>query len=68
VTLTSRPLGEEVAVDGTVRGRTPLRLDLAPGRHELRFGSGDAARSTEIDVQPDARNLWTYQPAEGSIR
>jgi hypothetical protein len=31
----SDPAGAEILIDGQVRGKTPLRLDLPPGQHQL---------------------------------
>jgi hypothetical protein len=67
ITLTSRPLGEPVTVDGRPRGATPLRLTLSPGSHRIAFGA-DGAVGTEITVGDGEKALWTYLASEGAIR
>ncbi|MEM1022189.1 MAG: PEGA domain-containing protein [Myxococcota bacterium] len=49
IELSSRPSGAEVFVDAETRGLTPLRLELRPGRHQLRFQAEG--------FEPDAREL-----------
>lgn len=39
VRVTSSPAAAEVYVDGTLRGVTPLFLELSAGKHDLRVGS-----------------------------
>jgi hypothetical protein len=67
ITLTSRPLGEPVTVDGKPRGTTPLRLTLPSGSHRIAFGA-DAATSAEITVGGEEKTIWTYIASEGEIR
>ncbi|MEW6380072.1 MAG: serine/threonine-protein kinase [bacterium] len=33
----STPVGAQIFVDGTLHGKTPARLELAPGKHEVRL-------------------------------
>ncbi|MEW5801066.1 MAG: serine/threonine-protein kinase [bacterium] len=33
----STPLGAQIFVDGTFQGKTPVRFDLSPGKHEVRL-------------------------------
>ena len=49
----SRPEAAEVYVDGALRGATPLRLEIAEGKHAVRVGSLrlEKWRGTEIVVR-----------------
>jgi serine/threonine protein kinase len=51
--VTSRPAGAEVYVDGTLRGMTPLLLELPSGRHAVRIGEPRLARwrAAEVEVK-----------------
>ncbi len=51
--ITSRPVDAEVYVDGTLRGMTPLVLELAAGHHSVRVGSPylERWRAAEVDVK-----------------
>jgi tRNA A-37 threonylcarbamoyl transferase component Bud32 len=46
----SRPAGAEVYVDGALRGRTPLTVELAPGQHSVRVGMARSSKWREADV------------------
>ena len=48
----SRPEAAEVYVDGALRGPTPLRLEIAEGKHTVRVGSVrlERWRGTEVNV------------------
>ena len=50
VTITSEPAGSDVAIDGTVRGQTPLTLALTSGSHAVVVGTGAQARSQNLNV------------------
>ncbi|MCG8460622.1 MAG: SUMF1/EgtB/PvdO family nonheme iron enzyme [Holophagales bacterium] len=54
--LTSEPEGAAVSVGGVFRGRTPLELDLAPGRdHVLQFSArGHAPTERTVRLAPGA--------------
>lgn len=54
VTFTSLPDGAEVAIDGVVRGTTPLKLSLPPGHHEAAISAGSSKRTIPLDLQPNA--------------
>jgi hypothetical protein len=51
--VTSRPLDAEVYVDGTLRGMTPLVVELPAGRHSVRVGSPQVERwrAAEVNVK-----------------
>jgi PEGA domain-containing protein len=49
--VTSDPSGARVSVDGTVVGRTPLKVkSLAPGRHTVVVSEGSSAVNRAVDV------------------
>jgi hypothetical protein len=51
LTVTTNPAGVPVVIDGEPRGVTPLTLELAPGRHELRLAaSGGSARVIPLTI------------------
>ncbi len=53
--LASAPEGAVVFVDGARAGLTPVQLDLAPGRHTLRFErEGHLAATLDVDVPAQA--------------
>lgn len=50
VTVTSEPSGSTVAIDGAVRGKTPLTIALDAGAHSVVVGTGADARSQTVNV------------------
>lgn len=49
----SRPAGAEVIVDGRSVGRTPMSVEMSPGRHEVRLAlPGFNPWQTTVDVKP----------------
>ncbi len=48
--VTARPVEAEVYVDGTLRGMTPLMLELTAGPHSIRVGSPRMARWRAADI------------------
>jgi hypothetical protein len=51
LTVTTNPAGVPVVIDGEPRGVTPLSLELAPGRHELRLAAnGGNARVIPLTI------------------
>jgi PEGA domain len=51
LSVTTNPAGVPVVIDGEPRGVTPLTLELAPGRHELRLAaSGGSARVIPLTI------------------
>ncbi|MBQ6457952.1 MAG: PEGA domain-containing protein [Kiritimatiellae bacterium] len=71
VDLTSRPEAAEVAVDGEVRGVTPLSLfDLAPGTHRARFslkGHESADEFFEVADSPHVLRHAALEPLKGLL-
>lgn len=47
----SVPEGASIAIDGTPRGVTPLRLSLAPGNYSVQITSGSTSRTLPITVE-----------------
>jgi hypothetical protein len=54
--LQSDPTGVGVSIDGRPRGSTPLEVPLAPGRHELAFGTAGAMQRVAVTVAPGSRS------------
>jgi serine/threonine-protein kinase len=50
--FSSVPEGSSVAIDGTIRGVTPLRVSLAAGTHNVTITSGAVSRTLPITVTP----------------
>jgi len=50
VTVTSEPAGSAVAIDGAMRGQTPLTIALNSGAHVIVVGTGAVARSQTVNV------------------
>lgn len=49
----TRPVGAEVYVDGRLQGRTPLRVSLEAGRHEVRVAApGYGEYRAQVEVRP----------------
>jgi len=49
--VTSRPLGAQVYVDGSLRGKSPILLALPAGHHAVRVGDPKSGRWRTADVQ-----------------
>jgi hypothetical protein len=54
LTVTTRPVGAQVAVDGEPRGVTPLTLSISPGEHSLRVQMGGQERVLALSAAPGA--------------
>ncbi|HHX29066.1 MAG: PEGA domain-containing protein [Bacillota bacterium] len=54
LSLTSTPSGAAVYVDNQIRGETPLKIQVTPGRHEVTFElEGYYSKSSEVIVPRD---------------
>jgi PEGA domain len=51
VTVTSRPDGARVSIDGAPRGVTPLKATLAIGQHTIEVESGESRYSVPVTVE-----------------
>jgi hypothetical protein len=69
VNITSEPSGAAVIVDGTSRGRTPLRLDLPARTHELvaRLDGWPEERQS-FTVEAQGENAAHFVFANGSVK
>jgi serine/threonine protein kinase len=56
--VTSRPVEAEVYVDGTLRGITPVLVELPSGRHTVRVGSPrmERWRAAEVNVKDNVEH------------
>ena len=54
----SRPVEAEVYVDGSLRGMTPLLIDLPAGKHSVRVGSPrmEHWRAAEVTVKDNTEH------------
>ena len=68
VTVNTDPAGAEVLVDGTARGRSPIRLSLAAGAHTLVVqGAGGEPRTIPITITAGAEvSQYLELPKAGS--
>jgi hypothetical protein len=67
----SDPEGAQLYVDGTLQGKTPFRLELPLGKHEVRFflpGYGEWAAQVELEDPetplPLKARLWPEEESE----
>src|SRR6266496_4280123 len=69
VSVTSEPAGAEVLVDGTLRGRTPLRIELQARAHELvaQLAGWPTERQT-LAVEGRHENSAHFVFANGSVK
>jgi hypothetical protein len=49
-------------------GRTPAKLTLPPGRHQIRIQSGDNTQTFAITVDAKGANKWCYVFDDSSVR
>jgi eukaryotic-like serine/threonine-protein kinase len=69
VSITSEPAGAEVLVDGTLRGRTPLRIELPARPHELVAQlDGWPAERQRLAVEGHHENSAHFVFANGSVK
>jgi hypothetical protein len=56
--VTSRPDQAEVYVDGTLRGLTPLKMELPVGEHAVRIGAPrlEHWRAAEVNVKDNTEH------------
>jgi eukaryotic-like serine/threonine-protein kinase len=67
--ITSEPAGAEIFVDGTSRGRTPLRLEMPARTHELiAHFDGWPNEQQKIDVDAQHENTAHFIFANGSVK
>src|SRR5947209_12362851 len=67
--VTSEPSGAEILVDGTSRGRTPLRMDLTARPHELvAHFEGWPDEQQRIEIGPEHENKVHFVFANGSVK
>jgi hypothetical protein len=53
--ITSEPAGAQVAVDGTLRGVTPLQIpEIAPGPHRITVSSGRTSVNRNVEITAGA--------------
>ena len=50
LTIETSPSGMNVVIAGKDLGRTPVRLDLAPGEYDVQLGAADRGRTVKVSV------------------
>jgi serine/threonine protein kinase len=67
--VTSEPSGAEIFVDGKLRGRAPLRLELPVRPHELMAHlDGWPNEQQKIEIDPKHENAAQFVFANGSVK
>lgn len=67
--ITSEPSGADISVDGKIRGRTPLRLDLPVRIHELTAHLGGwPDEQHQLNVTAQGNNAVHFVFANGSVK
>jgi serine/threonine protein kinase len=67
--FTSEPAGAEIKVDGTVLGKTPLRINLPARKHEVvAHLDGWPDQEQNLDVAPKIENSARFVFANGSVK
>jgi hypothetical protein len=64
--------GVEVWIDGRPRGRTPLSVDLEPGRHTLEMRGFGAAKTMPVEISPGVQTTqfvrWRRALRTGALK
>ncbi len=64
VRLGSEPPGADVRVNRRFRGRTPVKLTLNPGKHDIELELGGATTSWTLDATADERRCFVVDGRE----
>jgi len=67
VKLLSKPPTAEVWVDDTSHGRTPKKLTLKPGTHQVRMNLSGDENAFPIRVTGEEGEMWCYVFAEEMV-
>ncbi len=67
-TISSRPEGAEVKIDGVAQGKTPVKVSLSAGPHALELQNGRARQSLQLAVEAGTTSAYYIDlaPAIGS--
>jgi serine/threonine protein kinase len=65
--ILSVPPTASVVIDGATRTPTPLKLEIAPGKHEVEVRSGDQVGRFTVEALAGVDNKWCYAFADGSV-
>lgn len=57
-TISSRPDGADVRIDGVAQGKTPVKVSLSAGPHALELQNGRALRSLQLMVEAGATSAY----------
>jgi hypothetical protein len=67
VKILSAPPTADLVVDGRASGRTPAKLDLKPGEHEITLTSGEQVARFKVVVGNDPEQRWCYAFSSGKV-
>ena len=67
VRIVSVPPEAEVWVDGKLRGKTSLPLELKQGRHTLKLVKGTSERQEDLEIGKDRPDLVIWKIASDSL-
>lgn len=70
VTVSTKPAGAGISIDGVPKGIAPLTIELAAGAHRIEVRQGDEVREIPVTVAPGERfsQYVEFQPAPGTGR
>jgi len=58
--ILSSPPTATLSISGASQGRTPSKVELAPGAYDVSVTSGDRVGTFAIRVVEGAPNVWCY--------
>jgi uncharacterized protein (TIGR02145 family) len=61
ITLSSRPAGAKVYVDGELQGKTPQKLTLSFGEHQVKLVDQKITKNEKIEVLQEDKNSWNFE-------
>ena len=67
VRLLSFPFGADILLNGQPVGRTPLKLELPPGRYPVRMTSGEQEAWFVVHLEADGPTAWCYKFPDRSV-
>ncbi len=67
VKLITQPPAARIVVDGVDHGRTPLKLELAPGTHSVLLEQGDVQSTVDVTVDASGEQRLCFTASEGAF-
>ena len=59
--ILTQPPAAQIRVDGRIMGRSPMKIALEAGQHEVQVESDGSRRSFVIAVDSREANRWCYE-------